>query len=446
MEMSLNHFPLNRGDLRGINASYRFLILLAFIYSVPPAQAQQHPNQLPDGTEGEVLTSPLIDSATGKPPKRNWNEFNLGFTTIKFGGGFLYDYAAFVQDDAAKVQMDSAGVVAENQFKLRDFRFTLSGALATKRAVTWKMGLMYDGVTDKWLVRETGLNIGLPELAGSVFIGRTKEGFSLNKVMNGYAGWTMERQMALDVIPILADGIKLLGYLPKPRLFWNAGVYTDLFSEGQSFSTYSWQTALRLGWRVMYDPDNNKIFHIGASYRYGKPLNNQIQLRSRPEANPGPYFMDSGKFSSDHSNHMGAEVYYSRGPMLIGTELLWHSFGAPTVGDPVFFGGDVVFTYVLTGESRAYSSASSIYGFIPVEKSVFEGGWGSVEALLRFSYLDLNEGTIQGGAFWRITPMVNWYLSDNIRFELAYGYGILNRYAIKGATQFFQTRVHFQII
>jgi hypothetical protein len=31
-----------------------------------------------------------------------------------------------------------------------------------------------------------------PELLGHVFVGRTKEGFSLNKVMVGYAGWTME--------------------------------------------------------------------------------------------------------------------------------------------------------------------------------------------------------------------------------------------------------------
>jgi phosphate-selective porin OprO/OprP len=33
--------------------------------------------------------------------------------------------------------------------------------------------------------------------------------------MVGYAGWTMERQMAIDVIPILADGIKLMGFLEQ---------------------------------------------------------------------------------------------------------------------------------------------------------------------------------------------------------------------------------------
>jgi phosphate-selective porin OprO and OprP len=39
--------------------------------------------------------------------------------------------------------------------------------------------------------------------------------------------------------------------------------------------------------------------------------------------------------------------------------------------------------------------------------------------------------------------MVNWHLSDNIRLELAYGYGRLDRFDLRGATQFFQSRIQF---
>jgi len=63
-------------------------------------------------------------------------------------------------------------------------------------------------------------------------VGRTKEGFSMSKVMNGYAGWALERQMAIDVIPILADGLKWMAFLPKSRIFWNLGIYTDWLSKG----------------------------------------------------------------------------------------------------------------------------------------------------------------------------------------------------------------------
>ena len=41
--------------------------------------------------------------------------------------------------------------------------------------------------------------------------------------------------------------------------------------------------------------------------------------------------------------------------------------------------------------------------------------------------------------------MVNWHLTDNIRLEFSYGYGVLDRFGIKGGTQFFGTRIQFQL-
>jgi phosphate-selective porin OprO/OprP len=112
--------------------------------------------------------------------------------------------------------------------------------------------------------------VGVPEISSYFFVGRTKEGFSMNKVMNGYAGWAMERQMAIDVIPILADGFKWLGYLPKQRVFWNLGIYTDWLSKGQSFSTYQNQFDARVGWNPIFYPVKNNMMNFGINYRYGK--------------------------------------------------------------------------------------------------------------------------------------------------------------------------------
>jgi phosphate-selective porin OprO and OprP len=42
--------------------------------------------------------------------------------------------------------------------------------------------------------------------------------------------------------------------------------------------------------------------------------------------------------------------------------------------------------------------------------------------------------------------MVNWYLSKVVRFELAYGYGVLDRFGLKGATQFFQMRLQLTLL
>jgi phosphate-selective porin OprO/OprP len=418
--------------------------VLAFMLSLPLAGVSQE--KIPDGTQGEMLEVVKGDTLYQAWKDKRWRLFPGRFTTLKFGGGFLYEFAGYSQDNIARQQMDSIGAKLEHAFAVRDFRITLSGQLKTKRIISWKAGFMYDDANRAWLIRETGVMIDVPELWGKFFLGRTKEGFSMNKVMVGYAGWTMERQMAIDVIPILADGVKWLGYLPKSRIFWNVGAYADWFSNGQGFSTFQSQYAVRAGWLPIYSSGAGTVLHVGVNYRYGKPVNGEIKLSSRPEADPAPKFIDTGKFSSNYSNHFGGEAYLNSGPWMLGSEVYTHRFHSLTANNPVFFGGEVVVSYMITGESRPYNTATAILGFVPIKKSVFKGGPGAWEVLCRASTLDLDGGTLRGGKFWRVTPMVNWYLNKDVRLELVYGYGVLDRFDLKGATQFFQARIQFTLL
>jgi phosphate-selective porin OprO/OprP len=422
---------------------YPFVVILLMPFALV---AQQVPDQIPDGTQGEMLEILAADSVPQKWRDKRWRLFPGRISTFKFGGGFLYEFAGYKQDKIAQQQMDSIGSVLEPAFSVRDFRITMSGQFKTKRIISWKAGFMYDDAQRQWLVRETGVMIDVPELWGKFFIGRTKEGFSMNKVMVGYAGWTMERQMAIDVIPILADGIKWLGYLPKSRVFWNAGAYANWLSKEQSFSTFKWQMALRVGILPIYNTKENETLHLGVNYRYGVPENEEIRVRSRPEADPSFHFIDTGKFPSSYSNHIGGEAYYARGPLMFGSEIYWHGFNSTQAGDPVFFGGEGVVSYMITGESRPYHTSTAIFGFVPVSRPVFKGGPGAWEVLVRFSSLNLTSGNIQGGKFWRITPMVNWYLSKDVRLDFVYGYGMLDRFNLTGATQFFQTRLQLTLL
>lgn len=435
------------GPVRCLQGVRRVLLLLILLISAVKAYCQQPGiDKIPDGTQGEQLELVETDSLPQKWKDKRWRLFPGKITTFKFGGGFLYDFATYKQDENGKRQGDSSGYELEPTFKVRDFRITASGQFRARRIISWKFGMMYDGLSREWFVRETGIMIRVPELWGNFFIGRTKEGFSMNKVMVGYAGWTMERQMALDAIPILADGIKWLGFLPKSRILWNLGIYNDVLSQGEGFSTFEWQIASRVGWLPVLSSDKKKVMHVAVNYRYGEPLNNQIRLKSRPEADPAPYFIDTGTFPASYSNHIGGEIYFRSGPWMLGSEFYMHRFNSVETSNPVFRGGDVVVSYVITGETRPYNTETGILGFMPVEESVFKGGPGAWEVLCRFSTLDLNSGTLEGGKFWRITPMVNWYLSRDIRLELAYGYGVLDRFSLKGTTQFFQTRVQFTLL
>ena len=429
----------SRGSLLG----QLFLLAILTFASAKAASGQgtQPAGAVPMDRSGtdDTIEAGEADSETPRRQLIRWNEYEGPFFTIRMGGGLLYDYAAFSQDEESTQQFQLT-----SEAKLRDARILFKGRLKFKRPVTWSSGLMYDGATDSWLVRETGIMVEVPEIWGHVFVGRTKEGFSLNKVMVGYAGWTMERATISDAtIPILADGVKWLGLTRKPRLLWNLGFYGDWLSQGQSFSTYDRQIVGRLAWLPAFRERTR--LHLGMSLRYGKPDEGVLRLRSRPENFIAPYFVETDTFPADNTKMVAVEAYYRPGPLLIGSEYFVQKVKAPESGDPVFHGGDAVVSWLLTGETRAYNTRGGFFNQVSPARTVFEGGPGAWELVGRVSFIDLDDGSVRGGRFWRITPMFNWYLSDQLRLEIAYGYGRLDRFNLLGASHFFQTRVQEQI-
>ncbi|MBO9572896.1 MAG: porin, partial [Chitinophagaceae bacterium] len=361
--------------------------------------------------------------------------------------GYIGDFTSYSQDKVFKQQMDSLNLDLKSAYQTRDFRILGSGRLLKfKRYIAYKFAYMYDGDEKVWMIRETGLTIGVPELKGNIFIGRTKEGYSMIKVMNGHSGITNERAMAIDPIPILADGIKYFGYFPKSRLFLNLGAYNDFLSKGQGFSTLSWQYVARGGWVPLNDQKRGKLLHIAGNFSYGKPLDGKFTVKSRPESNPTPFLINTGQFSAKRTTSIGAEIHFTSGSFTIGSEIAQHNFYADNSDDHHFAGGDIVIGYIFTGAKRPYNTTGNIYGFVPVKKSVFKGGWGEIEGVIHLSTFNLNDKLIYGGQFTRITPMINWYLTKTLRWELTYGYGILDRFNLKGHVNFFETRIQLTVM
>jgi phosphate-selective porin OprO/OprP len=264
--------------------------------------------------------------------------------------------------------------------------------------------------------------------------------------MIGYGGWGMERAPINDAtLPILADGVKWLGHVPKARLLWNLGVYGDMFSHHQSFSTYSHQVSGRIAWLPKLSPDGGSLVHLGLSARYGTPEDNKLRLRARPGAWGAPYFVDTQQFEAESTTLTGIEVYYRPGSVTVGTEMFFQNVNAHESGDPFFQGGEVFASWLLTGETRTYNTRGGYFNQISPSRTVFGGGPGAWEVLAHATWIDLDDGPVTGGKYWRFTPLVNWYLSDNMRMEFAYGYGSLNRFNAIGKTHFFQTRIQLQL-
>jgi phosphate-selective porin OprO/OprP len=201
-----------------------------------------------------------------------------------------------------------------------------------------------------------------------------------------------------------------------------------------------------VGYMPIYDKENQRTMHVALNLRYGKPNNGQFAIKSRPQSNPTPFLLTSGSFAADRSDHIGYEIYYSNKRLTVGSEGMVHRFHSNNGEDHQFYGGDVLISYALTGTTRPYKTVGSIYGFVPVRKSVFKGGWGEFEAVLHASTFNVNDGSVKGGQFWRITPMVNWYLTRIIRMEFTYGYGIFDRFGLRGTTSFFESRIQFTVM
>jgi phosphate-selective porin OprO/OprP len=406
-----------------------------------PAPSEESLQENPDQTLENTIDAAEADDRPRRGFKK-WNEYEGPYFTGRWGAGFLIEAAGYAQDNTSKEQVEM-----HPDQRLRDFRFVLNGRLfpRIKRKITWCAGIMYDGPNHAWLIRQTGVMVEIPELWGHIFVGRQKEGFSLNKVMVGYDGWTMERSTMNDAtIPILADGIKWLGYTRKHGFLWNIGYYNDVFSKDQSFSTYGSQVSGRFAWLPIHSEEEKKLLHLGVNLRWGKPEDNKIRFRSRPEAFPAPYFVDTGSFASDSTHMYGPEFYFRPGRWLIGSEYWWVNVSSKEKQDPVFNGGDFVVTYMITGETRPYNTIGGYFKDIAPSRTVFSGGPGAWELVFRYSHIDLDDKLVRGGEFDRVTPMVNWYLSENVRLEMAYGFGILDRVDLKGNAHFFQTRLQLQ--
>jgi phosphate-selective porin OprO/OprP len=412
-----------------------------------PAEQPQQPVSVDVESDKQETTEESAETDFTLPVRRrivkDWSVYDLKYLTFKWGIYTIIDAGRAVQSDESEALLE-----AEHGFKIRDFRFTFSGKIAIERPLTYTMGLMYDGPTNSWFPRETGIQIGIPELWGNIFLGRQKEGISLNKITVGYAVWTMERMPFTDaLIPIMADGIKWLGVHPSKHANWNVAFFHNELPKSPSKGVYDNAFVARISILPLRDVDDDRapLLHLGAAYHWGQYSDDMAQARSRPESFTAGYFLDTGEFPAEQNHILGLEAYFRKASLLMGAEYLFCWNDAPTVGNPFFHGGEAFVAWAPTGEIRPYIDIGGKIGFLQPERSLFERGIGAFELVFHGSYTDFDDQAIDGGRFWRLTPQLNWYLDNMVSLRINYGLGHLDRFGGDAYTHFFQWRVQFQI-
>jgi len=419
------------------------LALVALMLASPTRAQEQAP------AAGATIDNTIqaAEADTPLPPYDQklikWNDYNRENYTLHFGINAMYDVVGIDQDGSS---VDQWGDLKSPDSKWRDVRLLASGTFPKSRRFTqWKVGYMRDGLNDEWIWRETGIIVAVPEIWGHLFIGRTKLGVSMIKHMSGASIMGLERTAIEDMtIPIQNDGVRWMGYLPKQRLVWNLGYFNETLLDNPLYPFMDQQYAARVAYLPLLSERDGKVLHLAMNLKYGNPKDNKTQLKARPEASTAPYFLDTGVFPAEHEKVLGPEVWYRDNSMLFGGAYYFVETEA-SQGDHQFQGGDFWASWLMTGEVRKYNTRGALFDFVYPKKSLFKGGMGAFEATMHASYADAEDGTIQGGKYWRVSPMLAWYPSYEFRFTIGYGYGELDRFGTTGANHFFQTRFQFMM-
>jgi phosphate-selective porin OprO/OprP len=154
--------------------------------------------------------------------------------------------------------------------------------------------------------------------------------------------------------------------------------------------------------------------------------------------------VDTGTFSADNVNLVGAEAAAVWGPASLQAEYMIAMVDSSVANDPDFSGYYVQGSYFLTGEHRNYKASSGKFDRVKPNKNFMgdDGGPGAWQLAARYSHVDLDDGAINGGELDCVTAGVNWYLNPNTRVMLNYVYADSDK-LYDGEANIFQTR--FQI-
>ncbi len=255
--------------------------------------------------------------------------------------------------------------------------------------------LSYDGFTNK-----------------RIKIGQNKAPFSLEELTSSKHTTFMEN--ALPNVFAIGRRVGILYESYQENWTFAAGFFGESFDNDVSKEgDESWG----LSGRTTFTPvsEDTKVLHFGASLNYfDQEDNSEVRFRSRPESHvTDTRYLDTGKIKDVEKQYSyGLEFAAVLGPFSFQTEYINTHLERKIGGadDLDFFGYYMYGSWFITGESRAYKSKSGKFDRV---KPLNE--FGAIELALRYSMVDLTNGSVTGGETDQYTFGLNWYIKPNIK-------------------------------
>lgn len=352
-------------------------------------------------------------------------------TELAATGNIAYD----LNDFSGNSGIEDADAVRRKEF----------GATLKKKGVYDAM-VYFDFQSDTWLdvfVRVESKAVFGHDV-GKFRFGYMKTPVGLDAVTSSRAGSFLETALPVQAIyEGRRTGVDWV--LERPEYLFQVGAYGGKDLQGDNPGTTQ---AARAVWTPVKAAGD--VLHLGVAvsqenprgYRDGRDVHRDAsaRLRARPEAGLTDLrLVDSGALApADKIVRTGLEGIWIKGPFSVQAEALRATISRD--GRPDFTGSGeyAMASWVLTGESRAYSSGA-VSNVKPAHN------YGAVELVARYSRLDLDDADVLGGRQHDWTLGANWYLTSHFKFQANYVKADASRRGVRSQPEIFELRaqMHF---
>lgn len=336
------------------------------------------------------------------------------------GDDFSFRVGGRLQLDAAAYDADQDGNEFGNGTRVRRAYLDVRGTAYEH----WQYRFQYDfarpggsdssarGIRDAW-IQYTGF-------APAITAGQFKVPFGLEHLTSSLHTTFIERGLTNAFTPDRRIGIGISDNGNQWTYAVGAFGETaegDVEAEGDE----GWDIA----GRVTYTPlnSNGNVVHLGLAGRQHTPedSSNALRFRERPESNiTSVRLIDTGTLTDvDDIQFAGLEAAAVFGPFSLQSEWIDTQVNRDSDADDLDFSAWYAYaSFFLTGESRPYKNG--IFDRVKPKSTVGQGGIGAWEVALRYSQADLADGSVLGGEEENLTLGVNWYATQNVKFQANY--------------------------
>ena len=275
----------------------------------------------------------------------------------------------------------------------------------------------------------------------TISIGKQKEPISMERLMNMIFEPMQERSAVSDaLLPSRNVGLVWSGRDAETYSTWAVGFFNDWLDTSKAFNETASQIIGRFTWVPFVSDDESNLLHLGVGYRYSEGKEG-FQFATEPEMNKLPLFVDTGFNDADRIDTLNLELSWRKGPFWLASEYMRSKVDNDILDDPSFDGFHITASWILTGEMRRYNKKNGTFSNVPVAKATDHGGIGAWEISGRYSYLDLDDGGIDGGNMQIASLGLNWWVSPVFCINMNYRHIESERDGISGRTDGVVTRV-----